>query len=83
MKFAIQHKNPVRRSALTYCENRCPSRIDFGKQRYGGPFTTEEVEDVKVLFNMLKVLLSLSPMGSMCHKNNFTSSNRATSWLFC
>ena len=61
VKFAIQHKNPVRRSAFTYCENRCPSRIDFGKQRYGGPFTTEEVEDVKVLFNMLKVLLSLSP----------------------
>ena len=58
MKFAIQHKNLVRRSAFTYCENRCPSRMDFGKQRYGGPFTTEEVEDVKVLF---KVLLSLSP----------------------
>ena len=62
VKFAIQHKNPVRRSAFTYCENRCPSRIDFGKQRYGGPFTTEEVEDVKVLFNMLKVLLSLGPI---------------------
>ena len=62
VEFAIQHKNPVRRSAFTYCENRCPSRIDFGKQRYGGPFTTEEVEDVKVLFNMLKVLLSLGPI---------------------
>ena len=62
VKFAIQHKNPVRRSAFTYCENRCPSRIDFGKQRYGGPFTTEEVEDVKVLFNMLKVLLSIGPI---------------------
>ena len=61
MKFAIQHKNLVRRSAFTYCENRCPSRMDFGKQSYGGPFTTEEVEDFKVLFNILKVLLSLSP----------------------
>ena len=26
------------------------------------PFTTEQVEDVKVLFNMIKVLLSLSPV---------------------
>ena len=59
--FALQHKKPIRRSAFTYCENERPSRLDFAKQRYGGPFTTEQVENVKVLFNMLKVLLSLSP----------------------
>ena len=62
IKFALQHKKPIRRSAFTYCENERPSRLDFAKQRYGGPFTTEQVEDVKVLFNMLKVLLSLSPV---------------------
>ena len=59
--FALRHKKPIRRSAFTYCENEHPSRLDFAKQRYGGPFTTEQVENVKVLFNMLKVLLSLSP----------------------
>ena len=49
VKFALQHKKPLRRSAFTFCENSYPSRLDFGKQRYGGPFTTEQVEDVKVL----------------------------------
>ena len=62
MKFALQHKKPLRRSAFTYCENSFPSRLDFGKQRYGGPFTTEQVEDIKVLFNMVKVFLSLGPV---------------------
>ena len=62
MKFALQHKKPLRRSAFTFCENSFPSRLYFCKQRYGGPFTTEQVEDVKVLFNMLKVFLSLGPV---------------------
>ena len=62
VKFAIQHKQPIRRSAFTYCDNECPSRLDFAKQRYGGPFTTEQVEDVKVLFNILKVLFCLCPV---------------------
>ena len=62
IKFALQHKKPIRRSAFTYCDNERPSRLDFAKQRYGGPFTTEQVEDVKVLFNILYVLLSLSPV---------------------
>ena len=62
VKFAAQHNKPIRRSAFTYCESDCPSRIDFGKQRYGGPFTTEQVEDVKTFLNILKVLLCLGPV---------------------
>jgi len=62
LKFAAKHRKPIRRSAFTYCENGYPSRLDFGKQRYGGPFTTEQVEDVKTLFNILKVLLCLAPV---------------------
>jgi len=42
--------------------NRPPSRIDLGKSKYGGPFTTEEVEDVKVFYEILKVLVSLGPV---------------------
>ena len=61
IRFAIHHKKPIRRSAFTYCEDERLSRLDFGKQRYGGPYTTEQVEDVKVALNMLKVLLSLGP----------------------
>ena len=60
--FAVHHKKPIRRSAFTYCENERPSRLDFGKQRYGGPYTTEQVEDVNVMLNMLKIVFSLGPV---------------------
>lgn len=63
LRFAWQHKVPVRRSAFTYCrEEGWPSRLDLAKQRYGGPFTTEQVEDVKTLLGVLKVLVSLGPL---------------------
>ena len=57
-KFASQHKIPVNRSAFTYCEDELPSGLDLGKNKYGGPFTTEEVEDVKAFYGILKVLFS-------------------------
>ena len=57
-KFASQHKIPVRRSAFTYCEDEFPTGLDLGKNKYGGPFTTEEVEDVKAFYGILKVLFS-------------------------
>ena len=53
LKFAAKHKAPLNRSALTYWEEDVPSRMDLGKSRYGGPFTTEEVEDVKTFFKIL------------------------------
>ena len=56
LKFAKQHKYPVNRSAFTYWEEEIPSRIDLGKTKYGGPFTTEEVEDVKTFFRILTLL---------------------------
>ena len=55
VRYALQHKHPRFRSAFTYCEDELPSRIDFGKSKYGGPFTTEQVEDVKTFFRMLVV----------------------------
>ena len=55
LKFAKKHKAPVNRSALTYWEEDIPSRIDLGKSKYGGPFTTEQVEDVKTIFKLLVV----------------------------
>ena len=59
MKFAFKHKHPVQRSALTNWEDKKPSRIDYGKCKYGGPFTTEEVENVKKLLKLSAVLFSL------------------------
>ena len=62
VKFAWHHKIPVRRSAFTYCEDEWPSRLDLGKQKYGGPFTIEQVEDVKVFLGIFKVLVSIVPL---------------------
>ena len=59
LKYAYHHKYPVRRSALSYYLNTYPSRIDFGKVQYGGPFTNEEVEDTKTVIQLLVLLLSL------------------------
>ncbi len=55
--YAKRNKYPRNRSALTYWENSYPSRIDFGKQRFGGPFTEEQVENVKTVGRILPVLL--------------------------
>ena len=59
LKYAKQHKYPVNRSAFTYWEEEIPSRIDLGKSKYGGPFTTEQVEDVKTFLQISVVLLFL------------------------
>ena len=61
-KFAHQHKVPVQRSAFTYCEDEVPSGMDLGKVKYGGPFTTEQVENVKAFYGILKILLALGPV---------------------
>ena len=60
LKFGKKHKAPVDRSALTYWEEDIPSRIDLGKSKYGGPFTTEQVEDVKTIFKLLVVSVPFS-----------------------
>ena len=60
LKYAATHKHPARRSALTYWEEDIPSRIDLGKSKYGGPFTTEQVEDVKTFFRLLVVSIGVS-----------------------
>ena len=59
LKFAAKHKAPLNRSALTYWEEDIPSRMDLAKTRYGGPFTTEQVEDVKTFLKLLVVFLPL------------------------
>ena len=59
LKYAWQHKCPERRSAFTYWEEDIPPRIDLGKRKYGGPFTTEEVEDTKTFLSILLPFLPL------------------------
>ena len=57
LKYAATHKCAERPSAFTYCEDERPLRIDFAKGKYGGPFTTEQVEDVKTCGRMLVVIV--------------------------
>ena len=57
LNYAKKNKYPNNRSALTYWEESAPSRLDLGKDKYGGPFTEEEVEDVKTVLRLFPILL--------------------------
>ena len=65
LNFARRHRYPLQRSAFTFSDDDKPSRLDFAKAKYGGPFTTEQVEDIKSFFNILAVLLALGPIFTM------------------
>ena len=59
LKYSWEHKLPEHRSAFTYWEEDIPRRIDLGKNKYGGPFSNEEVEDTKTFLRILPLLLCL------------------------
>ena len=62
LKFSMKNKYPLQCSAFTYCDDERPSRVDYAKERYGGPFTTEQVEDVKTFVRILTLLATLGPV---------------------
>ena len=68
LKYSVKHKYPQNRSAFTFWEQDTPSRIDIGKNKYGGPFSTEQVEDTKTFLRILLLLISL--FGLRAIKNN-------------
>ena len=59
LNYARKTKYPERRSAFTYIDEEEPSRLDYGKHKFGGPFTEEEVEDVKTILRLLPLFLSV------------------------
>ena len=63
--YARKHKYPENRSALTYWEEEAPSRLDLGKDKYGGPFTEEEVEDVKTVLRLLPLVFIFGLSGAL------------------
>ena len=65
INFARKHKHPPQRSAFTFSDNYIPSRLDFAKERYGGPFTTEQVENVKTLLRIVIVLFAIGPVHTL------------------
>ena len=68
IKYAWKHKQPVRRSAFTFGESP-PSRLDLAKERYGGPFTTVQIEDVKSFIYILSILLGIFGYGLLDSKS--------------
>ena len=62
LNYARKNKYPRLRSAFTYIDEEQPSCLDFGKHKFGEPFTEEEVEDVKTIFRFLSlVVIALAP----------------------
>ena len=57
LDYARKNKFPQLRSALTYIDEEHPSRLDFGKRKFGGPFTEEEVEDVRTIFRLTPLIV--------------------------
>ena len=74
LRYALKNKYPRQRSAFTYCEESFPSRIDFGKEKYGGPFTTEQVEDVKTLLRIIIMVAIGTAVYSVSDEGYFTKS---------
>ena len=60
LNYARKNKYPRNRSALTYWEEDYPSRLDLGKEKYGGPFSEEEVEDVKTVLRLLPLFICVA-----------------------
>ena len=75
LKYAIKNKYPRLRSAFAYWDSQRCSRIDLGKSKYGGPFSTEEVESVKTFWRIVGVVIAVTFIVSLIvhsislHKN--------------
>ena len=64
LNYARKNKYPRNHSALTYWEEDYPSRLGLGKEKYGGPFSEEQVENVKTVLRLIPLFVSL--LGLMC-----------------
>ena len=60
LNYTRKHSYPERRSAFTYIDEEQPTRMDYGKEKFGGPFTEEEVEDVKTVLRLIPLVICLS-----------------------
>ena len=59
LDYARKNKYPWLRSAFTYIDEEQPhSRLDFGKHKFG-PFTEEEVENVKTVLHLIPLLVAV------------------------
>ena len=63
-KFIRENKQLVgRRKAITFTYDAPPSRWDFAKRLYGGPFDEDDVEDVHTFWRVLGFIFSVGLCG--------------------
>ena len=64
VKYALRVRRSEQaryRSALTFWEEDIPSRMDLPKERYGGPYSTEDVEDAKSVLRIMLLFICVVP----------------------
>ena len=86
LNYARKNKYPRNRSALTYWEEDYPSRLDLGKEKYGGPFSEEQVEDVKTVLRLIPLLISVVGVnyaGEIIIMHNFLLPNKTSQFILC
>ena len=90
LNYTRKHNYPERRSAFTYIDEEQPTRMDYGKEKFGGPFTEEEVEDVKTVPRLIPLViclcvsvgvLDLGPYVQLFERMELLS-KAITNWLF-
>ena len=76
LRYAVKNKYPHIRSAFTYWEDKPYSGIDLGKRKYGRPFTTERVEDVKTFFQVPSIIVVGILVITMIYEHIFIPASR-------
>ena len=70
---------------IYYWEEDYPSRLDLSKEKYGGPFSVEQVEDVKTVLRLIPLLISI--VGLFCAReftvNCFSILNKTPQFISC
>ena len=85
LNYVRKNKYPRNRSALTYWEEDYPGRLDLDKDKYGGPFSEEHVEDVKTVLRLNPLLISI--VGVMCAGElimiEYLLPNKTSQYILC
>ena len=76
LNYTRKHRYPERRSAFTYIDEEQPTRMDYGKEKFGGPFTEEEVEDVKTVLRLIPLVICISALAVMGKSVSFSKSHK-------
>ena len=65
LKYAVKNKYPHKRSTFSLWDKKQYSRVDLAKTTFGGPFTVQQVEDVKSFWRIVLIMSIASLYGSL------------------